>query len=458
MIHKYKLNGYNIVLDVHSGGVHLVDELTYDMLDNVAPPFEDKCPEAVIEKLSRFYDREEIISCYEEVKELHEEQILFSEDDYEKFAKYSVAAPVKAMCLLITMDCNLRCEYCFASQGDYGMGREVMDFETGKRAIDFLLENSADRQNLEVDFFGGEPLMKWDVVKQIVEYGRSKEAEYGKKFRFTITTNGMLLDEEKMDFINKEMSNVVMSIDGRKEVNDRVRKRVDGTGCYDRIIDKYKTLAQKRNYENYYVRGTFTKYNLDFSNDVFHLYDLGFDQISVEPVVCDKSEKYAITEKDLPAVFSEYERLAQLMLVNEKKGRHFNFFHFMLDLDQGPCAIKRLRGCGSGNEYVAITSKGDIYPCHQFVGYEDYLMGNLYDGTFNTEMKSQFAAAHIYTKEECKKCWAKFYCSGGCNANNYIYTGNILSAHKLSCEIQKKRLECAIMIKAAQAEAADNLE
>ncbi|WP_432651605.1 thioether cross-link-forming SCIFF peptide maturase [Huintestinicola sp.] len=455
MIHKYKLNGYNIVLDVHSGGVHIVDELTYDMLDNIAPPFADECPGNVIEKLSRFYDREEIISCYEEVKELYNEKILFSEDDYEKFAKYSVASPIKAMCLLVTMDCNLRCEYCFASQGDYAMGRKVMSFETGKKALDFLLENSGDRENLEVDFFGGEPLMNWDVVKKLVEYGRSKEAEYHKHFRFTVTTNGLLLDEEKMDFINKEMSNVVLSIDGRKEVNDRVRKRVDGSGCYDRIIPKFKELAEKRNYENYYVRGTFTKYNLDFSSDVFHLYDLGFDQISVEPVVCDHDEKYAITERDLPAVFSEYERLAQLMLVNEKKGKHFNFFHFMLDLDQGPCAIKRLRGCGSGNEYVAITSDGDIYPCHQFVGIPEYLMGNIHTGEFNTDIKKDFAAAHIYNKEDCRRCWAKFYCSGGCNANNYIYTGNILTAHKLSCEIEKKRLECAIMIKAAQAEAAE---
>ncbi|MGN0636821.1 MAG: thioether cross-link-forming SCIFF peptide maturase [Huintestinicola sp.] len=454
MIHKYKLNGYNIVLDVHSGGVHIVDELTYDMLDNIAPPFADECPANVIEKLSRFYNREEIISCYEEVKELYNEKILFSEDDYEKFAKYSVASPIKAMCLLVTMDCNLRCEYCFASQGDYAMGRKVMSFETGKKALDFLLENSGDRENLEVDFFGGEPLMNWDVVKKLVEYGRSREEEYHKHFRFTVTTNGLLLDEEKMDFINKEMSNVVLSIDGRKDVNDRVRKRVDGSGCYDRIIPRFKELAEKRNYENYYVRGTFTKYNLDFASDVFHLYDLGFEQISVEPVVCDHDEKYAITERDLPAVFSEYERLAQLMLVNEKKGKHFNFFHFMLDLDQGPCAIKRLRGCGSGNEYVAITSDGDIYPCHQFVGIPEYLMGNIHSGEFNTEIKKDFAAAHIYNKEDCRKCWAKFYCSGGCNANNFIYTGNILTAHKLSCEIEKKRLECAIMIKAAQAEAA----
>ncbi|MGN1090141.1 MAG: thioether cross-link-forming SCIFF peptide maturase [Huintestinicola sp.] len=458
MIHKYKLNGYNIVLDVHSGGVHIVDELTYDMLDNVAPPFEDECPQSVVEKLSRFYDKDDIISCYEEVKELYEDKILFSEDDYEKYAKYSVASPVKAMCLLVTMDCNLRCEYCFASQGDYAMGRKIMSFETGKKALDFLLENSGNRENLEVDFFGGEPLMNWDVVKKLVEYGRSKETEYKKKFRFTITTNGLLLDEEKMDFINKEMSNVVMSIDGRKDVNDRVRKRVDGTGCYDRIVDKYLQLAKKRDFENYYVRGTFTKYNLDFAKDVFHLNELGFDQISVEPVVCESSEKYALTERDLPAVFKEYENLAKLILESRRNGNRFNFFHFMLDLDQGPCAIKRLRGCGSGNEYVAITSDGDIYPCHQFVGYEDFLMGNIHTGEFNTEMKKTFAAAHIYSKEDCKKCWAKFYCSGGCNANNYIYTGNILTSHKLSCELEKKRLECAIMIKAAEAEEAGRAE
>ncbi len=455
MIHKYKLGGLNIVLDVHSGGVHLVDELTYDMLDNVKPPFEEKCPPRVVEKLSRFYTENEILSCYEEVKQLYEEGVLFSEDDYERFAKYSVAAPVKAMCLLVEQDCNLRCEYCFAGTGDYGTGKRMhMDYKTGRKALDFLLENSGDRENLELDFFGGEPLMNWDVVKRLVEYGRSKEKDYGKRFRFTITTNGMLLDEEKTDFINKEFSNVVMSVDGRPEVNDRVRKRVDGTGCYDRIMDKFKTLAQKRNYENYYVRGTFTKYNLDFANDVLHLYEQGFDQISVEPVTSEPEKSYALTDKDLPAIFMEYERLADIILEHDRQGKHFNFFHFMLDLDQGPCAIKRLRGCGSGNEYVAITPDGDIYPCHQFVGYDEYKMGNINDGTFSMDIKNRFAAAHIYTKEDCSKCWAKFYCSGGCNANNFIYTGNILTAHKLSCEIEKKRLECAIMIKAAEAAAA----
>ena len=450
MIHKYKLNGYNIVLDTNSGGVHVVDDITYDLLDNVEAPFEEKCPQNVVEKLSRFYPEEDINSCYEEIVQLYNDKILFSEDDYEKFAKYSVASPVKAMCLHIAHDCNLRCEYCFASTGDFGKGRKLMTFETGKKAIDFLLEKSGDRENLELDFFGGEPLMNFEVVKQIVEYARSREKEYGKRFRFTITTNGMLLDDDKIDFINKEMSNVVLSIDGRKEVNDNIRKRVDGSGCYDVILPKFKKLVEKRGDKEYYVRGTFTKHNLDFSEDVFSLYDEGFDQISVEPVVCEPP--YALTEKELSAIFSEYERLSARILENEKHGGKFNFFHFMLDLDQGPCAIKRLRGCGCGNEYVAITPDGDIYPCHQFVGLEEYKMGNLDEGTFNLDMKAEFAESHVYTKPECKKCWAKFYCSGGCNANNYIYAGDIHNAHKFSCQLEKKRLECAIMMKAARLE------
>ena len=449
MIHKYKLNGFNIVLDVNSGGVHIVDELTYDLLDNVEPPFEEKCPEKVIEKLSRSYSREDIESCYEEIVELYNDKILFSEDDYEKYAKYSVASPVKAMCLNIAHDCQLRCKYCFASTGDFGKGRKLMSYETGKHAIDFLLENSGDRPNLELDFFGGEPLMNFKVVKQIVEYARSREAEYGKKFRFTITTNGLLLDDDKIDFINREMSNVVLSIDGRKEVNDYFRVLPNGQGCYDMILPKYKKLVEGRGDKEYYVRGTFTNKNLDFSNDVFALYDAGFDQISVEPVVGD-SDEYALTEKDLPAVFKEYEVLAKKLIENEKAGKKFNFFHFMLDLDQGPCAIKRLRGCGCGNDYVAVTPDGDIYPCHQFVGIDEYKMGNIDEGTFNQDMKKEFAAAHIYSKPDCKKCWAKFYCSGGCNANNYQYMGDIHNAHKISCQLEKKRLECAIMMKAVR--------
>lgn len=447
MIHKYKLNGFNIVLDVNSGGVHIVDELTYDLLDNVEPPFTEECPEKVLEKLSKVYDAEDIKNCYNEIVELYNDKILFSDDDYEKYAEYSVASPVKAMCLNIAHDCNLRCKYCFASTGDFGKGRKLMSFETGKHAIDFLLEKSGDRQNLELDFFGGEPLMNFDVVKQIVTYARSREKEFNKKFRFTITTNGLLLDDDKIDFINREMSNVVLSIDGRKEVNDFMRVRVDGTGCYDKILPAFRKLVAGRGDKEYYVRGTFTNHNLDFADDVFALYDAGFDQISIEPVVGD-SDEYALTEKDLPDVFNEYERLAKRIIDNEKNGKKFNFFHFMIDLDQGPCAIKRLRGCGCGNDYVAITPDGDIFPCHQFVGMDEYKMGNIDEGTFNMEMKQDFAKAHVYTKPECKKCWAKFYCSGGCNANNYQYMGDIRTAHKLSCQLEKKRLECAIMLKA----------
>ncbi|MBE6865068.1 MAG: thioether cross-link-forming SCIFF peptide maturase [Ruminococcus flavefaciens] len=447
MIHKYKLNGFNIVLDVNSGGVHIVDELTYDLLDNVEPPFDEKCPQKAMDKLSKVYQPEDIESCYQEIVELYNDKILFSEDDYEKYANVSVASPIKAMCLNIAHDCQLRCKYCFASTGDFGKGRKLMSFETGKHAIDFLLEKSGDRQNLELDFFGGEPLMNFNVVKQVVEYARSREKEYGKHFRFTITTNGLLLDDDKIDFINREMSNVVLSIDGRKETNDKFRVLPNGQGCYDMILPKYKKLVAGRGDKEYYVRGTFTNKNLDFSNDVFALYDAGFDQISVEPVVGD-SDEYALTEKDLPAVFKEYEVLARKIIDNEKNGKKFNFFHFMLDLDQGPCAIKRLRGCGCGNDYVAITPDGDIFPCHQFVGIDEYKMGNIDEGTFNYEMKADFAKAHVYSKPECRKCWAKFYCSGGCNANNYQYMGDIRTAHKLSCQLEKKRLECAIMMKA----------
>ncbi|MBP5379941.1 MAG: thioether cross-link-forming SCIFF peptide maturase [Ruminococcus sp.] len=449
MIHNYKLNGLNIVLDVNSGGVHLVDELTYDLLDNVQPPFAAECPQNVVEKLSQSYDPDDVRECYEEIVELYNDKILFSEDDYEKYAQYSVASPVKAMCLNIAHDCQLRCKYCFASTGDFGKGRKLMSFETGKHAIDFLLENSGDRPNLELDFFGGEPLMNFNVVKQVVEYARSREKEYNKKFRFTITTNGLLLDDEKIDFINREMSNVVLSIDGRKEVNDYFRVLPNGQGCYDMILPKYQKLVAGRGDKEYYVRGTFTNKNLDFSNDVFALNEAGFDQISVEPVVGD-DDIYALTEKDLPTVFAEYERLAQRLLENEKQGRKFNFFHFMLDLDQGPCAIKRLRGCGCGNDYVAITPDGDIFPCHQFVGIDEYKMGNIDEGTFNQEMKADFAKAHVYSKPDCRECWAKFYCSGGCNANNYQYMGDIRSAHKISCQLEKKRLECAIMMKAVR--------
>ncbi len=449
MIHKYYLGGLYIVLDVNSGGVHIVDELTYDLLDDAAPPFAEKCPQEIVDKLSAKYPEQEIRECYDEIAALYEEKILFSPDDYEKYAKFTVASPIKAMCLHISHDCNLRCKYCFASTGDFGTGRKLMPLEIGKKAIDFLLENSGNRKNLELDFFGGEPLMNFDVVKEVVAYGREREKEYGKNFRFTITTNGMLLTDDKIDFINREMSNVVLSIDGRKDVHDNMRPTAGNKGSYDVILPKYKKLVDARDKnKDWYVRGTFTKYNLDFAEDVFDLYEKGFDQISVEPVVCEDKYPYALTEADVPAIAEEYERLAQRLLENDRNGKHFNFFHFMIDLDQGPCAIKRLRGCGCGNEYVAITPDGDIYPCHQFVGIEEYKMGSLVDGSFNTEMKEQFAKTHIYNKPSCRDCWAKFYCSGGCNANNYMYMGDVLKAHTLSCELEKKRVECAIMLQA----------
>ncbi|WMJ23125.1 thioether cross-link-forming SCIFF peptide maturase [Paludicola sp. MB14-C6] len=451
MIHKYKLNGFNIVVDVNSGAVHVIDDLSYEMLDYISAPLADELADDVVSKLSNKYAKQDILESFAELKELYDNELLFSSDDYEKFANMMVSAPVKAMCLHVAHDCNLRCKYCFASTGDFGVGRKLLDESTGKMAIDFLLENSKGRKNIELDFFGGEPLMNMEVVKSIVEYARSKEKEYNKNFRFTITTNGVLLNDDYIDFINKEMSNVVLSLDGRKEINDLLRPTSNQKGSYDIIVPKYQELVEKRGHDQYYVRGTFTKHNLDFAKDVMHLNELGFDQISIEPVVSADTKDYAITEKELPRIFEEYEDLAKQMIEKKKEGKGFNFFHFMLDLDQGPCAIKRLRGCGCGNEYVAVTPDGDIYPCHQFVGMEEWKMGSLYDGSFNKEMKANFAKANVYNKSECKECWAKFYCSGGCNANNLQYAGDILKPHKISCEMQKKRLECAIMMKAALA-------
>lgn len=453
MIHKYKLNGYAIVLDVNSGAVHVVDDCSYDMLDYLDETMGEAMPQAVVEALAGKYGKQELQEAYAELYELFQAGLLYSSDSYEPFANMMTKAPVKAMCLNIAHDCNLRCEYCFAAKGDFGRGRMLMPLEIGKKAIDFLIQNSGTRHNLELDFFGGEPLMNFDVVKQVVEYAREEEKKYNKKFRFTITTNGLLLTDDKIDFINREMSNVVLSLDGRKEVNDRLRVRVNGKGCYDQIVPRYQKLVANRGDKDYYVRGTFTKFNLDFTQDVLHMAGLGFDQISVEPVVSDMKLEYSIKEDDLPRVFEEYETLAKTILRQKKEGgRGFHFFHFMLDLDQGPCAIKRLRGCGCGNEYVAVTPEGEIYPCHQFVGDETWKMGDLRDGSFDFEKKDFFAKANVYTKSECKNCWAKFYCSGGCNANSWQYEGDILKSHKISCDLEKKRLECAIMMKAALAE------
>lgn len=447
MIHKFKAKDICILLDTNSGGVHVIDDVTFDLLDHAEPPFEKECPKNVMDILKENYTEEEIKEAYADILELYDNKLLYSDDVYGDYSKTVVESPIKAMCLHISHDCNLRCKYCFASTGDFGKGRKLMPFEVGKAAIDFLLEKSVGRENLEVDFFGGEPLMNFDVVKQIVEYARSKEEEYHKNFRFTITTNGMLLDDDTIDYINKEMYNVVLSIDGRKEVNDRMRVRVDGSGCYDRILPKFKKLVDGRGDKEYYVRGTYTKYNLDFSEDVMHLYEAGFDEISVEPVIESPEEAYAITEEDLDQIYAEYDKLVDRIGAIRKSGKHINFFHFMIDLDQGPCVIKRLRGCGSGNEYVSITPDGDIYPCHQFVGHDEYKMGNIEKGTFNNDIKKEFAGCHVYSKPACQECWARFYCSGGCNANNFVFNGDIHKAYELSCKIQRKRIECAILMK-----------
>lgn len=453
MIHKYKLNGFNIVIDINSGAVHVLDNCSFDMISYFEDKIEDNISNNIKNDLLVNYSEKEIDESHSELLDLYNEGLIFSEDaDYSKFLNLS-NAPIKSMCLNVAHDCNLYCEYCFASKGNFGGNRELMSLDVGKMAIDFLIEKSGSRHNLEVDFFGGEPLMNFDVVKQIVEYARSIEKDYNKNFRFTITTNGLLLDDEKIDFINKEMSNVVLSIDGRPEVNDRLRKTVNGKGSYSIIVPKFQKLVAGRGNKDYYTRGTFTKYNMDFANDVLHLADLGFDQISVEPVVSDSRLDYSIREEDLPIVFKEYERLANVILERRKNNKGFNFFHFMIDLNQGPCVIKRLRGCGCGNEYIAVTPNGDIYPCHQFVGDKKFKMGNLKENNFNNDLKLDFSRTNIYTKPDCKNCWAKFYCSGGCAANSNKYENDIRSSHKISCELEKKRIECAIMLIAAREEA-----
>ncbi len=458
MIHCYQMNGYNIILDVHSGGVHVVDQLFYQMAQAVESPLAEECPKELLETFSA-YGTGAVRETYGEMLELYRQGSLFSPDDYGQFADRMVLSPIKAMCLHISHDCNLRCDYCFAGTGDFGTGHRMeMPLEVGKKAIDFLIEKSEGRRNLELDFFGGEPLMNFGVVEEIVRYAREREKETGKNFRFTVTTNGTLLTDERINFINREMHNVVLSVDGRREVNDRVRHRVDGSGSYDAFLPKFQKLVQRRGEGQYYVRGTFTKYNLDFAEDVLHLNRCGFDQISVEPVVADPKLPYALTEADLPAIFAEYERLAKLLIDRRREGKGFNFFHFMIDLDQGPCVIKRLRGCGAGNEYCAVTPDGDVYPCHQFVGQEEWRMGDIFSGEIDMEMKRRFAASNVYGKEECRNCWAKFYCSGGCNANNHTYAGDITRPYHLACELEKKRVECAIMIKAAMADMAGGEE
>ncbi|WP_343247356.1 thioether cross-link-forming SCIFF peptide maturase [Diplocloster hominis] len=448
MIHQYKNNGFHIVMDVNSGAIHIVDEVVYDML----PLYQEHSLKEIKALLLDRYTEDEIVEAAGEIEELKAAGVLFTEDIYENYLMDFKKRPtvVKALCLHIAHDCNLACRYCFAEEGEYHGRRELMSYETGRQALDFLIANSGNRRNLEVDFFGGEPLMNWQVVKDLVAYGREQEKLHDKKFRFTLTTNGVLLDDEVMEFANKEMSNVVLSIDGRKEIHDRMRPSRNGKGSYDLIVPKFQKLAESRKQTNYYVRGTFTRNNLDFSEDVLHLADLGFQQISVEPVVAAPDEPYAIRMEDVPAICEEYDKLAAEMVRRKKEGRDFNFFHFMIDLTGGPCVAKRLSGCGSGTEYLAVTPWGDLYPCHQFVGMEEFLMGNVYDGVKNTELRDEFKCCNVYAKEKCRKCFARFYCSGGCAANSYQFHGTINDAYDIGCELQRKRVECAIMIKAAE--------
>lgn len=459
MIHQYKNNGYNIVMDVNSGCVHVVDDIVY----NIIPVVEGLLKENMDKDLIRAavssmediaYDGEQVSEALDEIFELKENDMLFTEDEYEGYidAFKNRETVVKALCLHIAHDCNLACRYCFAGKGEYNGDKALMSFEVGKKALDFLVRSSGNRRNLEVDFFGGEPLMNWQVVKDLVAYGRSLEEPFNKKFRFTLTTNGVLLNDEILDFANKEMSNIVLSIDGRKEVHDYMRPHRGGQGSYDEIVPKFRKVAESRDEMNYYVRGTFTQNNLDFAADVIHLADLGFKQISVEPVVAKPTEEYALKEENIPQLMAEYDKLAKEMIKRRKEGNGFNFFHFMINLEGGPCVAKRLSGCGSGTEYLAVTPWGDLYPCHQFVGNEKFLMGNVDTGVTNTELRDMFRNSNVYTKEKCRNCFAKFYCSGGCAANAYNFHGNINDAYDLGCELQRKRVECAIMIKAALAD------
>ena len=450
MVHQYKNNGYNIVLDVNSGAIHIVDDLTYDVI----ALWEETSREEIIQRLNKTYDEAEIKEAIEEIEELQKNGDLFTPDDYEEYIGDVTKRPtvVKALCLHIAHDCNLACRYCFAEEGEYHGRRALMSYEVGKAALDFLIANSGNRRNLEVDFFGGEPTLNFQVVKDLVAYGREQEKIHNKNFRFTLTTNGVLLNDDIMEFANKEMDNVVLSIDGRKEVNDYMRPFRGGQGSYDVIVPKFQKFADSRNQERYYVRGTYTHHNLDFSKDVLHLADLGFKQISVEPVVAESTEPYALQEEDLPTLLDQYDKLAVDLLKRHKEGKGVNFFHFMIDLQGGPCVAKRLSGCGSGTEYLAVTPWGDLYPCHQFVGREEFLMGNVDDGIVRTDIRDEFKTCNVYAKEKCRNCFAKFYCSGGCAANSYNFHGRINDTYDLGCELQKKRIECAIMIKAAEAE------
>ena len=462
MIHQYINNGYYIVMDVNSGSVHSGDPVFYEAVKVLAeeakiPDMEKPgmLPETAVdlvkERLSGVYPAAEIGEALEEIQALIDMEQLFTEDIYKEYVAdfKKRKTVVKALCLHIAHDCNLACRYCFAEEGEYHGRLALMSYEVGKKALDFLIANSGNREHLEVDFFGGEPLMNWDVVKRLVEYGRSREEACHKKFRFTLTTNGVLLNDEIMEFCNKEMSNVVLSLDGRREVNDHMRPFRNGKGSYELIVPKFQEFAKRRGDKDYFVRGTFTNKNLDFGEDVLHYADLGFKKMSMEPVVAEPGEDYAIREEDLPRILKEYDRLAAEYVKRHKEGRGFTFFHFMIDLKQGPCVAKRLSGCGSGTEYLAVTPWGDLYPCHQFVGKEEFLLGNVDTGVTNTAIRDEFKLCNVYAKEKCRDCFARFYCSGGCAANSYNFHGSITDAYDIGCQMQKKRIECAVMIKAA---------
>ena len=452
MIHQYKLNGYNIVLDTYSGSIHCVDDVAYDII----AMYENSDTEQMISAITKKYPditRQDVTDTISDIDKLKDSGQLFTQDEYadKAFDFKNRHTEVKALCLNVARTCNLNCEYCFASQGKYHGERALMSLETGKKALDFLVENSGRRVNLEVDFFGGEPLMDFEVVKGIVEYGREIEKTHDKHFRFTLTTNGMLINDDVIDFCNREMHNVVLSLDGRKEVHDRLRKTVSGQGSYDTIVPKFKELVKRRGGKGYYIRGTFTHENTDFTEDILHMADLGFAELSMEPVVCAPNEPYALTEDDFPVLCEQYEKLAVTMLEREKQGKPITFYHYMLDLEGGPCIYKRISGCGSGTEYLAVTPWGELFPCHQFVNDPSYSLGDIWKGVTNTEVQSKFKMCNAYAREECKDCWAKLYCSGGCAANAYHATGSVTGVYEYGCRLFKKRIECAIMMKVAQA-------
>ncbi|MBQ8740930.1 MAG: thioether cross-link-forming SCIFF peptide maturase [Clostridia bacterium] len=455
MIHCYKLGGLNIVIDVYSGSVHLVDEVAYDIIEMYESHTREEISAEILKKYSGIEDiiADDISECCDDIETLKSQGKLFTPDTFEAMAgdlKKKSAGVIKALCLHVAHTCNLNCAYCFASQGKYHGDRAIMSLETAKRALDFLIENSQGRTNLEVDFFGGEPLMNFDMIKELVAYAREIEKPAGKNFRFTLTTNGVLVDDDVIDFANREMSNVVLSLDGRKEIHDRYRVDFAGNGSWEKIVPKFQRFVEKRGNKNYYMRGTFTHANPDFLNDIKEMLSLGFTELSMEPVVCAEDDPSALTQEDLPIVLEQYEKLAELMLQKHREGKPFTFYHYMLDLKSGPCIYKRISGCGSGTEYMAVTPWGDLYPCHQFVGEEKFKLGNIWTGVDNTAVQDEFAACNVYTRPECKDCWAKLYCSGGCAANAYHATGSVNGVYKYGCELFRKRMECAIMLEAAK--------